>query len=235
MRIQKYLSLQGLASRREAERLLLAGRITVNGSVVRTLGTQIDPEKDSISITTPSGKKVSKETVALHKPRGITSSRNSREGKTIYQLFPQYKHLHILGRLDKESEGLLLLSNDGVLAKVITGREHSTEKEYEVTVQETITPSSLRPLEKGITLPDGPTLPAHTKLLGTHSFLITLQEGRKHQIRRMCEHLRLTVTKLKRVRIGTLKLQSLQVGESRALSSKEVELLLSPGNSERKR
>lgn len=226
IRIQKHLSEVGIASRRKAEELILAGQVSVNGKVVRELGTQIDPKKDKVEVSQKGKNTLSKsETVIVHKPRDITSSRKQDEGKTIYDLLPQFSHLDIVGRLDKASEGLLLLSNDGVVAKAITGDKHLTEKEYVVTVRENISPNKIEAMERGIKLEDGMTLPAKAKLLGENQFSIVLREGRKHQIRRMCDYLKLTVTKLKRVRIGEIRLSNLKSGEFRILKNNEVESL----------
>lgn len=223
MRIQKYLSHEGICSRREAERLMLEGKVLVNGKVVRELGTQIDPEKDKVTLAGGGAKENEKKiTVIIYKPRGIISSKGTTEGETVFDLFPQYKDLNIVGRLDKASEGLLMLTNDGVIAKKVTGEEHSVEKEYEVMVREKINPFKLRFFERGMELEDGITLPAKTEMLSHNSFRIILREGRKHQIRRMCEAQHLTVTRLKRVRIGPIFLGNLKVGASRLLTKGEI-------------
>jgi pseudouridine synthase len=226
MRIQKYFSEQGILSRRETEAYILAGKISVNGEVVKDLGRQIDPDKDTVKIIDGKGKKdpiAKKEAVLINKPRGIVSSRIRGEGKTIYELFPKYLHLNITGRLDKESDGLLLLTNDGVLAKKITGEKHEVEKEYHVSVREAVEASKLARLAKGVRLSDGMTLPAVVEKRGMHEFSIVLREGRNHQIRRMADVVHLTVTRLTRVRIGTLSLRGLSVGAARVLTPAEIE------------
>ena len=224
MRIQKYLSEQGIMSRREAEAYIRAGKILVNGKVA-LIGEKIDPEKDKIKIVGEENKAIAKETIIINKPRGIVSSRIKSEGKTIYDLFPQYGHLHITGRLDKESEGLILLTNDGVLAKKITGDKHEIEKEYNVSVREDVQDTQLRAMAQGLRLRDGKTLPAKTSRLGRREFSIVLKEGRNHQIRRMTDKVRLTITNLKRVRIGGITLGSLKEGGVRKLNQKEIESL----------
>ena len=226
MRIQKYLSQEGICSRREAEKLMLEGKVLVNGKIVRELGTQIDPTKDVVKVESSkseSGK--GKITVIVNKPRGIVCSKSSEEGETIFELLPQCKDLNIVGRLDKTSEGLLMLTNDGVVARRVTGEEHSMEKEYEVDVREKVNPSKLKFFDRGMILEDGPTLPAKTRMLDNHSFRVILREGRKHQIRRMCEKLHLTVTRLKRIRIGPITLDNLKPGVSRQLIKSEIESL----------
>lgn len=223
MRIQKYLSEQGICSRREAEDLIKRGLIAVNGSVVREMGVQIDPAHDTVTVLPFAQKEMaSKQTIALYKPRGISSSRIKSEGQSVYDLFPKFEQLDVIGRLDKASEGLLLLSNDGVVAKAVTGEAHTTEKEYEVTVREDLNAGRLKKLEPGIVLEDGPTLPCATLLVGPHRFRIILHEGRKHQIRRMCEFLHLTVVQLRRLRIGPITLGDLKPGTFRELTPAQV-------------
>jgi len=227
VRVQKYLSDKGVCSRREAEELIRRGLVSVNGKILKKMGVKVNPEKDKVEvISSHKGKKERKESVIIYKPRGIVSSRIPSEGKTIYELFPQFKKLNIVGRLDKESEGLLLLSNDGVVARAVTGKEHNVEKEYEVKVQEKINSSRLtRLFGEGVELEDGKTLPAKVKVLSENSFLVSIREGRNHQIRRMCEHIRLTAIKLKRLRIGNISLGKLSPGEWRQLEEKEIEKL----------
>lgn len=223
MRIQKYMSERGLASRREAERLIKRGLVSVNGVVVREMGVQIDPAKDTVEVLPFAKKEIAaKKTIVLYKPRGIASSRIRAEGKSVYDLLPKFSGLDIVGRLDKASEGLLMLSDDGVIAKAVTGAAHSVEKEYEVVVREDVNAGRLKMLEPGIELEDGKTLPAKTHFINKHTFRIILREGRKHQIRRMCEFLHLTVVALKRLRIGPVVLGNLKPGEFRALTPQEV-------------
>jgi pseudouridine synthase len=223
LRIQKYLSEQGVCSRREAEDLIRRGLVSVNGKTVREMGIQIDPDVDVVKLLNGCEKIMSeKTTVALYKPRGVVSSRIPSEGKTIFDMFPQFLQLNIVGRLDKESEGLILLSNDGAVTKAVTGDKHTTEKEYEVIVREDI-PSRMKHLfEAGIKLDDGPTLPAKVNIISPHIFRIVIREGRKHQIRRMCEFMHLTVVNLKRVRIAHIVLGKLKIGEYRILTHEEV-------------
>lgn len=227
MRIQKYLSEQKIASRREAEVYIKQGLVKVNGMVVTNLATQIDPEVDRVELKAgATGAMKEKIAIALHKPRGYVSSKNKREGKPVFELLPpEYKDLNTVGRLDKESEGLLLLSNDGAITSAVTGDEHILEKEYEVVVRERVTASKINKMASGIELEDGPTLPAKTKLLGETKFRIIIREGRKHQIRRMCEAMHLTVASLKRLRIGSLVLGDLNPGMHRKLTPSEIESL----------
>jgi pseudouridine synthase len=238
MRIQKHFSEQNILSRRETERYILEGRIAVNGKVVTNLGTQIDPAKDVVEIIENSSKRrkgvrksnkspitEEKITVAFNKPRGISSSKIKSEGKNIFDLVPQFSHLNTIGRLDKESEGLILLSNDGVITNIITGENYSVEKEYIVDVKEKITQTKIKALSQGMMLEDGPTLPTRAKLLGDHTFSIVLTEGRNHQIRRMAAKINLTVARLKRIRVGAIRLGSIKSGAFKILADQEIRKL----------
>ncbi len=226
MRIQKYLSERKILSRRETEDYIKRGFITVNGIVVRELGMQIDPDKDKVAIL-PMGLKMSsdKVTVAVYKPRGIVSSKIGSEGQTIFDVFPKLKRLNVVGRLDKESEGLLLLSNNGTVTSSVTDSDHLIEKEYEVSVREHMTPGKARKMEEGMMLEDGMTLPTKVRIMRQDKFLITLKEGRRHQIRRMAAKLGLTVKSLKRIRIGNISIGDLKPGGSRPLDGSEVRKL----------
>ncbi len=224
MRIQKYLSQQKILSRRETEDYIRRGWIKINGKVVKELGTRIEPGVDKIEIR-PAADIKQKITIAVNKPRGIVSSKNQSEGKTIFEVLPQFSHLNTVGRLDKASEGLLLLSNDGTITSAVTGAEHLIEKEYEVSVREAIHPRKIKLMEGGIKLDDGLTLPAKAKILSQHKFVLILKEGKKHQIRRMAAAVNLTIVQLKRVRIGNISLKGIGPGQYRTLSVKEIQNL----------
>lgn len=217
--IQKYLAEQGIVSRREGEKLVREGKVLVNG-VRAANGQHIDPQKDKVELDKHHAEQ--KITVAVHKPRGIVCSRNPLEGKTIFELLPQFENLHVVGRLDKESEGLLLLTNDGLITRKVTGEDHTVEKEYIVTVRERLFSGIMERMSKGIIIDSKKTLPCTAKInkSPTNSFTIILKEGRKHQIRRMCEACKLTVESLKRVRIGVVKLENLGVGKYRTVTTK---------------
>lgn len=224
MIVQKYLAEQGICSRKEADAFLRAGHIFVNGSPA-VPGSPIEPT-DTVTLSSEAQRILdAKETVAVYKPRGVVCSLGDGEGTSVHDAFPQYRHLPVVGRLDKESEGLLLLSNDGLVTKAVTGDTHTVEKEYEVTVRETISQEKLAPMETGLTLSDGPTLPATVSVLNNHTFRIILKEGRNRQIRRMCGAIGLTVETLKRIRIGDIQIEDMQPGEARELHQKEVALL----------
>lgn len=226
MRIQKYLSERKILSRREATDYIKKGLIKLNGKVTKETGIQIDPQKDIVEILPIAKELISKKiTVAVYKPRGIVSSKIKSEGKTIFELLPEFKNLNAVGRLDKDSEGLILLSNDGAITNAVTGDKHTIEKEYEVDVREDAIPFKLKKMAQGILLEDGMTLPTKTKSLGRHKFNIILKEGRKHQIRRMASTVRLTTVSLKRIRIGNVNLSNLKPGEHRLLTQKEISKL----------
>lgn len=228
IRIEKHLSQTGIASRREAQALLKAGLVFVNGKVVRETGIKIDPDKVSIKIHGQAASQFGeKETVAVYKPRGVLSSKDKDGVPTVFDTFPQFKKLNTVGRLDKESEGLLLLSNDGLITKSVTGKDHIVEKEYIVTVREDVTPAMMARMTKGLNIRGGKTKPAVAVKVDRHTFRITLTEGKKHQIRRMANACNLTVESLKRLRVGPVKLGRLQPGQWKKLSKKEFEVLRS--------
>jgi 23S rRNA pseudouridine2604 synthase len=199
----------GMASRREAKDLIRSGKVTVNGKKIREPGFGIIAGKDIIETKES---KQQKEAILFYKPRGIETSKTSPESKDIHDKFPQFAHLAPVGRLDKDSEGLIILSNDGVLAKMITGENSHIEKEYKVTVREDVMPIVLSKMEKGILIEGSSTLPCVTKKLSRNEYSITLREGRKHQVRRMANACSLTVTRLVRIRIGDLTIGKMTAG-----------------------
>ncbi len=228
-RLQKILSARGIASRRKAEEYITQGLVTVNG-VVATLGQKADPETDVIEV---SGKVLEARREFLyylfHKPRGIVTTNADMPGdKTVKDLLPAELQSKIfpVGRLDKDSEGLLLLTNDGVLAYRLTHPKFDHEKEYEVTVAHAITDGALRKLEQGMTISGEKTKPATVKRLGPDRFLIAITEGRNRQIRRMCQKVGSPVDRLKRVRIVTLEDAALPAGGLRSLREDELHPLL---------
>lgn len=235
IRIEKYLSEEGIMSRREAKRFLESGDILING-IKPTAGDKIDPEKDVITYSKNVNKKMNeKMTVLVYKPRGYISSKDTDGEKNIFDVFPQFKELNTVGRLDKESEGLIILSNDGMITKAITGKDHLIEKEYVVVVREKITASMMARMSKGMKLEDGWTLPAKAKKLDLHSFSITLKEGRKHQIRRMANACKLTVESLQRIRIHTITAPKMLPGNFKKLTEEQINDLKITGAVTRKK
>lgn len=222
-RLERVIAHLGLASRREAKDLIAKGLVKVNGKVVREPGFGVVASKDDIKIDQKRLEK--KESVLVYKKRGIETNKTSRMSKDLHDEFPQFAHLHPIGRLDKESEGLIIMSNDGTLTKALTGINSNIKKEYLVTVREAVSDSLLAFMSKGIELDGVKTKVAPTKKISPHTFTIVLQEGRKHQIRRMCDTCRLTIEKLVRTKIGFLGLPLLKTSQFIKLNQEEVDKL----------
>ena len=219
VRLEKYMAQSGMSSRREAKDLIVSGNISVNKKIIRETGFGINPSHDVVEIT---GARPDKKSILLFKPRGIETSKTNSDSRDIHDAFPQFKNLAPIGRLDKDSEGLIILSDDGTLARAITGEKSNVEKEYIVTVRESVTPAALERMARGIVLDAKKTLPAKTARIGEHEFSIVLREGRKHQIRRMADACKLTIERLVRVRIGTVKIGNMKPGEFRNLAEEEI-------------
>ncbi len=219
IRINKYLRDLGLASRREADKLVEAGFVLVNGKPASP-GTIIN-ENDKVVVKKGHEKKLIY--LAYYKPRGLSTQDENYDTSVIGEWAE--KGLFPIGRLDKESEGLLILTNDGRLTSKITDPESRLEKEYIVRVKEKIREGIPAILEKGMdTKAFGRLLPARAKIIDDHSIYITLVEGKRHQIRVMLAELELTVSGLKRIRIGHIKLGNLKPGQNRELTEKEIEI-----------
>jgi 23S rRNA pseudouridine2605 synthase/23S rRNA pseudouridine2604 synthase len=226
IRLQKHLAQAGVCSRREGERLILDGRVSVNGKVVTELGTKVEPETDRISFD---GKPVAGGEQAvyilLNKPPGVISSCRHRGGKIVLDLVDIAERVYPVGRLDKDSEGLLLLTNDGRLHLSLSHPSFDHEKEYEVTTTRTLSDEDLRQMASGIRLSGRVTRPARVRRISARKFRIVLQEGRNRQIRRMLGRLNHEAVRLKRVRMASLRLGALPLGSWRHLSAKEKESL----------
>jgi 23S rRNA pseudouridine2605 synthase len=243
-RLQKILARSGYGSRRACEELITAGRVRVNGQAVE-LGSKADPDNDAITVD---GRKVAAAEVlvyvAVYKPRGVISAVEAPDPRpTVRSLVPLPGTLYPVGRLDVESEGLMLLTNDGDLANRLTHPRYGHDKEYRVLVARRPDKDQLEAFRHGVVLEDGHrTIPAGAYLesgFGKGAWLrITLREGRKRQIREMCALLGLPIVRIVRVRIGSLLLGSLKSREWRLLTDQEVaELkgkpgLRKPGNSQ---
>ncbi len=230
MRLNKYLSEHGVCSRREADRLAEAGLITVNGRAALP-GEQIE-EGDEVLVN---GKRVAlsspeKIILAVNKPAGVvcTAKRFPNE-ENIVDMVAGDVRLYPVGRLDKDSEGLIFLTNDGAFADEVTKASNHHEKEYEVTVRYPVTDEFVRRMEKGVYLEelDKQTSACRVRKTGNKTFTIVLTQGLNRQIRRMCKTLGNEVVSLKRVRIMNVKLDGLKSRESRRLEGKELEELLS--------
>jgi pseudouridine synthase len=230
--LQKILADAGVASRRAAERLILAGNVTVNGRVVTELGTRADPARDDVRV---SGKRIGAHAalvyLALHKPPGYVTTASDEYGRaTVLDLVRGVpERLFPVGRLDRDSEGLLMLTNDGELAARLLHPRYGVEKEYHVLVDSHPSPETLTRLRRGVVLDGGRTAPADADLLGEEGdgawLRIILHEGRKRQARRMCEAVGLAVERLLRVRVGPIELGGLASGHHRPLRRAEVAAL----------
>lgn len=226
MRLQKFLSASGVCSRRKGEAYIQEGRITVNGSVVTELGSKVDPEKDRVEFQ---GKPVTlqeKEVyIALHKPMGYITSCDQKGRKIVLDLIDIQARVYPVGRLDKDSTGLLLLTNDGSLHQNLSHPSYDHEKEYDVTVALPVSDRDLERLSSGVRILGRKTRSAAVKRYSEKRFRIILKEGRNRQIRRMVEELGNQVTELKRIRIANIPLGKLKVGQWRYLTRNEINQL----------
>ncbi len=231
-RLQKYMAESGIASRRKSEELIAAGKVRINGRIAQ-LGDKVDPKHDKISV---SGKRVIKQSKAvyimLNKPRGyITTMSDERDRKCVAQLVSDIKvRVYPVGRLDRESEGLLLLTNDGEFANALTHPSKHIPKTYRVTIRPSITKQQATEFRNGIEIDSGLTAPAELKVISEEEnrtvVEVTIFEGKNRQIRKMFEALGIEVARLKRVKVGNLKLGMLKQGEYRELREEEVSALM---------
>jgi 23S rRNA pseudouridine2604 synthase len=225
MRINKYLSERGLCSRREADSWVAAGRVSVNG-VVATLGTRIQPG-DAVAVD---GQTVGAESkhvyVALHKPVGIECTTDTRVAHNIVDFVAHPERVFPVGRLDKDSEGLILLTNDGDIVNDLLRAAHGHEKEYIVTVDRPVTDEFLEKMASGVQILDRVTAPCRVERISKNVFRIVLTQGLNRQIRRMCDVFGYTVRRLIRVRFVNIVLEGLSVGRWRNLTRAELAGLL---------
>jgi 23S rRNA pseudouridine2605 synthase len=222
-RLQKILAQAGLGSRRTCEELIAEGRVRVNGEVA-TLGTRADPEHDAIEVDGAIvGVRQGLVHYLLNKPAGVVTTASDPQGRpTVVDLVPAEPRVYPVGRLDADTEGLLLLTNDGELAHRLTHPSFGVEKEYLAEVEGRPSRGALRRLREGVELDDGPTAPAKASLVGERTLRITIHEGRNRQVRRMCEAVGHPVVRLVRVRIGSLADRRLSPGDWRPLTQREV-------------
>jgi pseudouridine synthase len=231
-RLQKLLARAGLGSRRACEEIIRAGRVTVNGQTVTTPGAQAGPDDDIRVDGRPLRRPGEHVYLALNKPPGYVTTRTDPQGRpTVMDLAPPELRARVfpVGRLDQDTSGLLLLTDDGELAQRLTHPSHHVPKEYLADVEGTPSESALRRLRSGIELEDGPTRPAEVMLVATGGgesrLRITLAEGRNRQVRRMCAAIGHPVRRLKRVAFGPLGLGELSLGEVRPLTVGQVHAL----------
>ncbi|SEB65674.1 pseudouridine synthase [Paenibacillus sp. GP183] len=232
-RLQKVLAEAGIASRRKCEEIITAGRVQINGEVVKTLGVKVDPELDEIQVD---GRYINQQTkiyVLLNKPKGvITSSADPGGRKVVTDFLPGIKErVYPVGRLDYDTEGLLLLTNDGEFAHLLTHPKHHVPRTYQATVKGVPHGTILDKLRNGIQLEDGMTSPAEVEYADVNPqknesiIQITIYEGRNRQVRRMFEAVSFPVTRLRRIKFGPLFLQGVPRGKYRHLTPAEVKEL----------
>jgi 23S rRNA pseudouridine2605 synthase len=230
MRLQKYIAKSGITSRRKAEELILKGQVTVNGKLVNNLGTKVK-SKDLVKVD---GKliKIKKDNIyiLLNKPEGyITTAEDQFGRKDVLSLVDLEERVYPVGRLDYNSTGLLVLTNDGDLTYKLTHPKHDIKKKYFVKLKGLVEESELNKLKKPINIDNKRTRPAEIEKLETKGndtfLLITIKEGRNRQVRKLCERSSLQILRLKRVSIGELELGSLRKGKWRYLKDKEIKYL----------
>ncbi len=227
IRIQKYLSSAGICSRRKAEAYIRSGRVRLNGEILTVLGTKIDPHKDRIEVDgRPVGAPAQKIYIALNKPKGYVTSCDHPGQSLVVDLVDLPDRIYPIGRLDKDSVGLLLLTNDGRLHHRLSHPSFDHEKAYEVTVDRPIADGALSHLSSGVVLKGVKTRPANVERLSGRRFRIVLKEGRNRQIRRMVSKMGHKVVRLKRIRVANIRLGNLPVGAWRHLTAAEKKTLL---------
>lgn len=241
VRLQKFLAESGVASRRKSEQLIADGKVKVNGKVA-SIGDKINPKKDSVTV---SGKKIVKRKeftyILLHKPRGfITTMSDEMDRKCVAELIKDVPvRVYPVGRLDRDSEGMLLFTNDGEFANAMTHPTKHVPKTYRVTVRPSISEDQITQLTTGVIIDDRKTAPAQVRVVtkeeGRVVLEIILYEGRNRQIRKMCEAVGLEVARLKRTAIGSIKLGMLKQGAWRELSDDEVRKLMIAADMDRKK
>lgn len=233
VRLQKFLAEAGVASRRAGERLIVNGLVEVNGRVVQQLGARVDPLHDEVKVEGRPVKARRKIHVALHKPRGFLSTRSDElERRIVTDLLPrEWSHLHPVGRLDRDSEGLIFLTNDGDFTLRLTHPRFGVRKKYRAIVEGRVEPVMLRRFTEGVEH-EGERLRAeHARLVdanNSHSIVeMELAEGKNREVRRLFESQGLLVERLQRTQIGPIRLGELPEGRWRALTAAEVKALLS--------
>lgn len=231
-RLQKVMARAGIASRRRCEEMISSGIVKVNGKVVTELGTKVDPYRDKIVVAgDPLILNSRKRYILMYKPRGYITTLSDEKGrKKVTDLLRGVpERVYPVGRLDYDSEGLLLLTNDGDLTFALTHPRHRVPKTYLARVTGVPETAKLEQMAKGLVLEDGLTAPARVRLLesreGNALLEITIHEGRKRQVRRMCEYIGHPVLRLKRTRFGNLSIENMRPGQYRHLTGEEVKCL----------
>ncbi len=225
MRINKYISETGICSRREADKLIEAKRVTINGNIAE-LGSTVQPGDKVLLDGKPIGTKKKSVYIALNKPVGITSTTEKHVEGNIVDFVNHPERIFPIGRLDKDSEGLILLTNDGDIVNKILRAENNHEKEYIVTVNKPITSSFIQGMSSGVHILGTKTKPCKVSRINDRVFRIILTQGLNRQIRRMCQAFGYQVVRLQRIRIMNIKLDGLKTGQWRNLTSNELKELM---------
>ncbi len=235
MRLQKFMAQSGVASRRASEKLITEGKVKVNGRLVTEMGMQVDERKDVVHVQ---GKRImiedEKVYYMLNKPRGYVSTSNDEKGrKTVLDLAPEKERLYPVGRLDQNTSGIIILTNDGDLTYGLTHPKHEVPKTYVVKVSPIPTKEQLSYLRKGGNIGPYSVGPCEISTrdmdedAGTGTYVVTIHEGKNHQVRNMFEYFKCEIITLKRIAIGKLTLQGLRLGKTKALDDDEIKYLKS--------
>jgi 23S rRNA pseudouridine2605 synthase len=226
VRLVKFLAHAGVASRRAAERLIESGRVTVGGEPVTDPARDVD-EGSGVAVDGEPVRPERRVVYAVNKPSGVVSTARDTHGRpTVVQLLPaEVRRLYPVGRLDAETTGLMLLTNDGELANLLTHPRYGVEKVYRARVRPGVSEAVAARLREGVELDDGPARAERARAVSGDVLELTLREGRKRQVRRMCEAVGHRVVALERIRFGPLRLQGLAPGAHRRLTPDEVEQL----------
>jgi 23S rRNA pseudouridine2605 synthase len=236
-RLQKVLAHCGVGSRRECEEIIEQGRVEVNGKVVTKLGTKIDPDADEIKVDGERVKPEERVYYLVHKPRGYICTNSDERGRPrVVDLIRDHRRIYTVGRLDEESEGLILLTNDGELANIVCHPRYQLDKTYRLTVRGEVAPEQVERIERGVWLSEGKTGPASVRSVdkrGQRTLVtVTLWEGRNRELRRIFAKVGLRVTHLVRTAIGPLRLRGLEPGAYRRLRPQELDFVrerMAPG------
>lgn len=224
IRLNKYIATSGVCSRRNADELIASGKVKVNGIVIKEMGMQVDETKDVVYVN---NKKISvkeeKVYIMLNKPKGYVTTNNDQfDRPSTKDLIKEKIRVFPIGRLDMNTEGLLLLTNDGDFANKLMHPSNKVEKTYVVTLRKPITDEQIKKLQDGVDIGDYITRPAKVKRITPLELEIKISEGKNRQIRRMCESVNADLKNLKRIQIGNLKLGDLKLGKYRLLSLDEI-------------
>ena len=224
VRLNKFLAMSGVSSRRQADKYIESGKVLVNGNVVTELGTCIDEEKDIVVVN---GKRIKKEEkklyIVLNKPEGyITTSKEQFGRPCILDLINEKERVFPVGRLDMDTEGLIILTNDGDFANDMMHPSRKVDKTYIAKVSGKIDSEKIKKLESGVKIEDYTTAPAKVKWIEKQTLEITIHEGKNRQIKKMCLSVGLGVEKLKRIKIGNLELGNIEIGKYILMTEKEI-------------